>query len=678
MRMRVAVLVLVVSVSLTEAGCVSTSHPHCYKKSTRPEEDFICEWDERNPEKSQTHTLHIWDSEKKQFLTHMNCGKQAQTNILLEQLGITNRKTDIWVQTQVGNLTCNSSKISVILECMVKYSKPQILRMKRLAGILKFTLDKPKDNKGAKYEIRWRERGSEWQNATFETKDSTEDFYMLHLQYTKIYQIQLRRQAKLQSSLCENSLHALWSDWSLMVDVPSEIRRTPVIRWVVNNLTNGTRDITLSWDVSMKGTEHTRNAPPDNESVGGVKYNLTLSVWPCTKKQKGMDHLTVNQTYNTSITYSEARISIFATNNVGSSPQKQIIIPAVKHLNYCDSHMSSNVNKAMKTCLEWYKLEDGETRPRTVNKSPKKSFQDIKNEVENFVRHYYFLHTMKKNHYKTAVMCPFYSKQRAPINGPANVNISDVTHESAVVSWFSIPVVEQRGFLQHYVIWISGQGNTKFHKVSAHKTSFLIKGLHPGASYTISIAGRTEAGTGPNSTVNFETHSKEMGLSWQDHTILIICVVALLCTIICSVAVRRLKLLPEVPSPVLDTIEFRCPEEQDLSQMMEEVHEFVLLLRQDLSKPREDVTPEQGTLLQDFGLVVIEEEDEEDEEGGVTDLSSMTSCCYPNPGYRGQTLQLPEPFYMTDSTSKDNDIESTYRNGLSFETRVLECDKTSL
>jgi len=92
------------------------------------------------------------------------------------------------------------------------------------------------------------------------------------------------------------------------------------------------------------------------------------------------------------------------------------------------------------------------------------------------------------------------------------------------------------------------------------------------------------AGKGPNSTVNFETHSEEMGtetvfsewemimqswnlyllvfevntmmcenipvnskcvlpfhsgLSWQDQTILGVCVVALLCTIICSVAVRR-------------------------------------------------------------------------------------------------------------------------------------------
>uniref|UniRef100_A0A8C2C2L3 Si:dkey-13m1.2 n=1 Tax=Cyprinus carpio TaxID=7962 RepID=A0A8C2C2L3_CYPCA len=667
MRMRVAVLVLVVYVSLTEAaGCVSTSRPHCYKNSTRTEEDFTCEWDKRNPEKSQTHTLHIWDSENKKILTHKNCCKQAQTNILLEELGVTERKTDIWIQTQVGNLTCNSSKISVILECKVKYSKPQILRMERLAGILNITLDKPKDNKGAKYEIRWRERGSEWQNATFETKDRTKDLYTLHLQYTEIYQIQMRRQAKPHLHLCKDSLHALWSDWSPVVDVPLEISRTPVIRWVENNKANGNRDITLSWD-----------APPYNESVGGVKYNLTISVWPCKINQKKMDHFTVNQTYNTSITYSEARISIFATNTVGSSPRKQITIPAVKHLSYCDSHMSSNVNtKAMKTCLEWYKLEDGETRPEKVNKSYNTALKDIK--VENFVRHYYFLHTVKKKHYQTAVMCPFYSEQRAPINGPANVNISDLTHESAVVSWIAIPVVEQRGFLQHYVIWISGHGNTKVHKVPAHNTSFLIKDLHPATSYTVSIAGRTEAGDGPNSTVNFETHSKEMGLSWQDCTILIICVVALLCTIICSVAVRRLKLLPEVPSPVLDTIEFRCPEEQDLSPMMEEVHEFILLLRQDLSKPREDVTPEQGTLLQDFGLVVFEEEGEEDEEGGVTDLSSMKSCCYPNPSYRGQTLQLPEPFHTTDSTSKDNDTESTYKNGLFFETKVLEFDKTSL
>lgn len=114
---------------------------------------------------------------------------------------------------------------------------------------------------------------------------------------------------------------------------------------------------------------------------------------------------------------------------------------------------------------------------------------------------------------------------------------------------------------------------------------------------------------------------------------------------------------------------------QDQSPMIEEVHEFILLLRQDLSKCRENMTPEQSTLLQDFGLIIFEEEDEEDGEGGVTNLSSIKSRCYPNPSYRGQTLQLPDPFHMTDSNSRDNDSESMYRNGMFFETRVLECDK---
>lgn len=46
------------------------------------------------------------------------------------------------------------------------------------------------------------------------------DFYKLPLQKQSIYQIQMRRQAKLQPDLCEDSPHTLWSDWSPVVDVP--------------------------------------------------------------------------------------------------------------------------------------------------------------------------------------------------------------------------------------------------------------------------------------------------------------------------------------------------------------------------------------------------------------------------------------------------------------------------
>lgn len=50
------------------------------------------------------------------------------------------------------------------------------------------------------------------------------------------------------------------------------------------------------------------------------------------------------------------------------------------------------------------------------------------------------------------------------------------------------------------------------YRLPVDETSFFIKNLHPGTSYAVSIAGRTKAGEGPNSTVNFETLSKGAGI----------------------------------------------------------------------------------------------------------------------------------------------------------------------
>ncbi|XP_056590305.1 leukemia inhibitory factor receptor isoform X2 [Triplophysa dalaica] len=660
MGMSVVWLVLVFSVSLVEAtGCIPTTSPQCYKNSTGPSEDFTCRWEDRNIEQNTMYTLYIFEG--KTFVLQEKTN-QKEKYLCLEQLGTIYKNMEIWVQRQVGNLTCNSTKNSVIFECLAKYSKPQITGMTRSDGILNLTLSKPKDNKSVIYVIRWREIGAEWQNETFETEESTfQDFYTLRLQKQAVYQVQLMRQSKPLLPACE-SQQALWSDWSIMVDVPIEIRLPPKVHWKETQNTQS-RDVHLMWD-----------APPAEESVGGVTYILNMSHWPC-HKPKTLK--AVNRTFNTSITFSEAWVSIIARNQVGSSPPQLITIPAVKHLNHCPKHQG-NSNKIEKTCLEWYKLEDGETRPQAVNTSRKKMVNDIENEVENFVRHYYFLHIRKSGTYQTVAMCPFYSQEGVPSKGPDNVLFFNVTHESAVVSWLSIPVENQRGFLQQYLIWISGQENTTHHRLPTNETSFLIKNLHPGASYTVSIAGRTNAGEGPNSTANFETPSIRTALSQQDQTILSVCVLGLLCTLICSVVFRRFrsKLLPAVPSPVIPATKSIFRHDESLSQQTEEVHEVVLLQLQEHNKQPQNTTPEQSTLLQDFGLVIFEEEDEEDEEG-VTDLSSMKSCCYPNPSYRGQMLHMSDPIHTTEIIFKENDTESTYRNGMFFDTRVVECDETS-
>jgi len=59
---------------------------------------------------------------------------------------------------------------------------------------------------------------------------------------------------------------------------------------------------------------------------------LNVVVWPCKNKERRKKKSTSDRTYKTLITYSEARISIIATNKVGSSPPLEIVIPAVKHL----------------------------------------------------------------------------------------------------------------------------------------------------------------------------------------------------------------------------------------------------------------------------------------------------------------------------------------------------------
>ncbi|TRY82939.1 hypothetical protein DNTS_008432 [Danionella cerebrum] len=432
----VFVLWLVLSVRLTEE-CIPTSSPECYKSSTDGGKDYFCEWKKSSTEENQTYTLNIWNSEYRRMLLSANTGNQTRRFVALEEFEIISKTMEIWVQTHEHDGNCSSSRISIIPQCMVKYSEPKIIRMDRSGEILTLYLDRP-ENKTISYEMRWRERGSQWHDLHFETKEiAFQDVYTLqNTDNNSVIQIQLRRKAKLESPLCEDSkYHSIWSHWSPLQDIP-------------------------------------------------------------------------------------------------------------------------------------------------------------------------------------------------------------LAHQ----------------------------------EVLANTSIFLIKSLKPATNYDVSIAGKTIAGKGPNKTMNFATHKEEIDLSWQDQTIMGFSVLALFCTVICSIAGRRYwsKLCPAVPSPVVDTAVFRCPQDQVTRQITEEVHEFVVLLHQDLNKHTEKVLPVQSTLLQNAGLVVFTEEDVDDEDHEDTDLSSVKSCCYPNPSYRRKTLPFPEQ----DTTQQE--AESTYRNGLLFEIRSTEYDLTSL
>ncbi|XP_027025406.1 leukemia inhibitory factor receptor [Tachysurus fulvidraco] len=671
----VGLLVLVVAVFVDKVATCSVSNPQCYKNTTRPDDDFLCEWKDQDPSPDAIYTIFMQTSSLNDisYSNQFDAGKKLFKILPVEDL-ITARLLDIWVHRQVFNVTCSSPTISVFLNNSVKYSPPNIQKKIRSAEKLVLSWPRVNDNRGAIHEIRWKKINDSWQNKTFKTEDGTNngnlDSYTLQLQAHTRYQVQIRRKAK-------QSL--LWSHWSQTVDIPIEIQQ-PVVHWR-EKTHGGKRKITIKW-----------NIPPPEASFGGVSYNLTLNL-PCEKTKM---YTTVNHTFKTLATYSEARVSLVAINNVGSSPSQELVIPPVEHLKSChsDTHKDS-LPKRKRYCLEWYKLEDGETRPAKVNISRSNTLEDIKKDMEKFVRYYYFLHTGRKKNLRTNISCPVYSKEGVPSSQPKNVIVLNITHDSAVLWWQSIPVQEQHGFLKHYVIRISREGHneTGHHEVTANKTSFLLRNLEPGSSYTVNIAGRTEIGEGPNSTRTFFTlssSSTDNGIK-MTKILIPVCAVVVLFSAALSVAIRRLrrKLLPIIPSPVISPAAMPCMDNKNMKPMTEKVDDVILLPRDDQDIHRPFPRQKHTTSLPDFE-VSLPDEDEEDEDEDEDDddaeshftglISSAITSSFPNPNYKGQLLQFTEMLEIADKGQTEScDVNTpSYKNGLFFENRTGENEEISV
>ncbi|XP_062869497.1 interleukin-31 receptor subunit alpha [Trichomycterus rosablanca] len=624
--------------SVGGATC-SVSSPECYKKSTQPDEDFICEWVDQDNSKDVNYTLFMQNTDRICSSYNSNFyAKGKRLQLPLEDLRIT-CLLDIWVQKRVGQMTCNSENTSVVLSNSVKYNPPIVITV-RNAGNLTLSWARPNDNKGAIHKIRWKKINGSWQNEIFATYDRVNkdnlETYTMQLEKDAAYQVQVRRKEK-------QSL--LWSDWSQMHDIPIEIKPLDV-KWREEKLYAGRRKIILYWD-----------KPPREASFGGLTYKLTLHL-PCQNKTA-----TTNITsFEMFVTYSGARVSFVATNNVGSVSSKQITIPPVKHLQYCPTDTLQEIQPKKQYCLEWYELRDA------INKLAHNN-----SEIEKFVRHYYFLHTGKDQHRATEIMCQFYSTEGKPAKSPQNVTISDIKQDSATLSWKSIPVQDQHGFLKDYVIWISRKGQTDTtYQVPANQTSFPLKNLEANISYTVYMAGKTKIGAGPKINVTFTTiSSADNGL--LNKIITSLCGCLLLLSIVFSIAIRRLrnKLLPAIPSPVITTTAIHL-DAQNMKSVTEEVHDVILLRHTDQPKQK------QHTLLQDCESSVNDHEEDEIAETLFTSLIIRNS--YPNPNYKGQTITFSELLEVADKSEEETCEVSTplYKNGLFFDSRGSESEETSV
>uniref|UniRef100_A0A8C7FQP6 Interleukin-6 receptor subunit beta n=1 Tax=Oncorhynchus kisutch TaxID=8019 RepID=A0A8C7FQP6_ONCKI len=636
--------------------------PLCYKK-TESATIYTCEW-ETESESMKNATYELFYSRSNSAASRTSLGSSRKSYICVQDNTVLNKVlVDIWVVTYMGNESCQSLNTTVTLSERVKYEAPQHMSMARSSSNLTLSWDNKKD---AVIEVKFRrlEETSETWTCSKPVFVCTAMVTLENLQNVSVYQLQVRQMSK-------HVKHPLWSDWTPILDVPTEIPNPPEVNWTVEDFNNGTRLLKLTW-----GT------PPYPVSMQ-VNYNLSLHIWPCLLKRKNFTIVTTT-VFSVYVTYSAVSGDIIAFNKVGKSSPTHILVPA-KHISFpCKSWPNDRLiplkyaHGFMKSCLEWYKSTDGETRPEKVNRSKlngtvKKKLKHVRKKMDDYVRYYYLVHKQTDGKPQSTETCLMYKKEGAPSKAPDHFTapILNVTTNSAMLHWKPIPVPDQRGFLTHYEICYTrrSQNNEsqfesgKCHKSFASKTEYLVQNLTPGSIYNIHLAGATAAGSGPTTTIEITTKPLPQSvIGW-----IIAGIIAILITV-CLFIIKRhkKKIFPPIPRPVLvESVNYRA-RNQSMHEK-EEVHELQLY-----DNCSQDPNPEEATVLEVSETYECEDTDEKCLGDSSTPVSDPLS-----PDYKAQVLRLETP----DSSKGEIDClvnMMMYRNGLVFDMKAYSTEDVGI
>ncbi|XP_068591019.1 leukemia inhibitory factor receptor [Cebidichthys violaceus] len=644
----IVVFMFLITVSKGSA-CEAPSSPECFRR-TKDKSFYICEWSMNTTESNVIFWIYF---NKTKFAS-----LEKTRYINEELLRIKYRAVHIWVEARVGNSSCMSTRRSVVLGQTVKYEAPQNISMSWFKNNLNLRWIAA-EMYPALAEIRFRrsEHPTESWEKLQRTTNTTSEPSMYHvivgnLLKDSVYQVQIRHRSTLPTTL-----NPLWSDWSPVVTVPAELEQKPEVT-TTTRLLNGTRKVTLMW-----------KPIPHAAAVTGVSYMLTdtQSSHGCPCKKKG--HPINTSKHTTTVSLSAVNISVIARNSAGYSPPAIIQVPAepAADLKICDKTLLHE--KLHKTCLEWYELPDGDSRPKNVitltAKKTKEERKQIQMSIKDYVRYLYFEHRCEGGRKpQTVKMCLFYQKEGVPLREPQDLIAFSETHTSVDLSWKGIPSVDQRGFLTHYILKVSSQDELKeCCNISASLLKHRLENLTPGTKYNISLVGVTRAGDGPEATVTINTlPEKRVNVWWSLGLLFLFFFLTTMCT--CILKRIQNKIFPPVPTPVIPDLIPYQPESQEFPEGKEEVHKLTLH-----QHPEDKSVPEDAKETTVLTGEWDEGTDENLDDRVDSRMSEGTSdeC----PGSTDEALRSSREGEMTDLEQVDNEIAMLiYRNGLVFDVKA--------
>ncbi|CAN9500942.1 unnamed protein product [Ophioblennius macclurei] len=594
-------------------ACEPPSSPLCFRENSLDDNIYKCEWNQTGNQSDVTYDLHF--SAPSELVINT---KKTWISLRAEQL-IKERPVDVWVEAHLGTSNCTSPKTSAVLKQTVRFEAPHNITLSW--GPDSLALKWPAAEKFPALAEIWFRRKEDvaetWEKKTANAIVVDASMYLVtieNLLKTSSHQVQIRHR-------CTQVKNSLWSNWSPVVTVPAELQHTPELKWR-EKLENGTRKVTLSW----------KPVPPA-AAVGGVNFTLSdtqsLHGCPCDKKQA---HTTTSTSYNIYLSYSAVNITLIAKNAAGESPPASVQIPAV-HLEDCGVCNNSILNEKVKRriCFERYELDE-DSKPTNGTFETKMHKKSKSSHKQTYLDHVRYLHFEQRCHGgkpQTVKMCFFYREEGAPNKEPPGFRPFSETHTSVDLSWKTIPLVNLRGFLTHYrlcVVKINAQDEPPAcYNISASEKNLRLENLTPGTKYSISLAGVTKVGKGPEATVTVNTKPEKPLNLWLSFGLLII---FFMLSIMCTFVLKRIKsrIFPPVPRPFIPNFISHQTETQEPSEHKEEVHELMLL----------QLRPEHRTVLEETEEVTVfggqwddgsgedaEEEDDGDrgDSGGLDDGS---------------------------------------------------------
>ncbi|XP_073333660.1 leukemia inhibitory factor receptor [Pagrus major] len=587
----------------------------CFGKHKTPGTK-TCEWKPGNRASQKTYTL-IIQQHKKLCKAHTNITSVSKEVVLFARYNMT---AEVYEDSKSAN--CTKAIFRGSPKMLWRCGPPYTVSFSRHSGRLAVNVSWPKVDKYIDYyDIRYKALDSlMWSESRSQNREKCT---VENLNTSLVYTVQIKCVTTDRCSQC------LWSD---TYTVPPELTTQPVIV----NLEDtddagreGRRQITLTWRFSAK------------ELHDG--YCVTVG-----KVSGEALHERINTTQpeiKLILSYSAYHVNISAINNASTSPGVNHIIPqredkpgvgagklnVTVHSNtsFTIYWKDNLIRKYICYSAEWMKMgHKAVYMPFFQNEKNYRTLSPLPEPLEPYARYSITLHTrpnkdtcnMKhiNNSESTYGSTQFYFIEGSPVSAP-NISNHNVTLNSVLLQWSSIPEEDIQGFLLGYIIHYTefqnlGATTARNITVDPALNSYELSDLKSGTAYEVRIAGFTQAGAGVRSKESlFKTTSQD------SHLVFITVFTVLAIVLICGVGppiIKRAKVIlwPSIPNPgnsnAMQKIEGACELELLESLNTLKVEEWDTNSLQIVEK--EDVIP--ASALTSILPLLHPSEDEEDSE----------------------------------------------------------------